>query len=436
MAKRAFGGYSTDHNDVRLCQQASAGPTGVTQQATAGTNSDTPPSGSGYWTRIEGGNNFEGSTSADYDPLGTGVNEVALGYVVQYAFLIDATLSSGQSGRIFNWDVREPDHSGAVSMILEWVYVSSTTFNLQLTYGAGRTLIGSKGSTAYNTQEPISWRVELDGTNVTLWAVENGVVSSAGGSEVTAAETRLIYTRSCDMMAQDDIGAGEYISHDTCALIEADSKFDRPDSDIIGPRANANGEGSDQGWGTTAAGGGECDAGATGAVYTQVLLTGGDALSTTAYWCENATEGDLQGAQCANVTLTKDWVGVIGVVGCQANLASKTVKTLINVSVDDGTTWWDDGSGAEVGFEMLDITWDADWRKNQGFFTRSISDRVHIGEDWENLVQADADALEFRIKGDSGNGANPRMAGAFLVLLQVSADREGSPAGVLQSTMY
>lgn len=407
MTKRAFSGLAADHNDVLFTANGAASVANVTLQATSpASNSYVPPSGAIRWYRVEGDANF-GRGTATYPPSG----EVALAYLCG-TFLIEATLGSGETGRIVGIAHRSSGGGGGDQLNIEWVRVANTTFNLRLTTGnpssGGTRTTLATGSTAYNTLEKISVRLEIDGTNLTLFAAENGDVSDESSAEITHANTKLIATKKITAYATDDIDASEYIWHDSWLLIDADSTADRPDSDVTVGRLNANGEGNDQAYGDNT----DCTAGSVTAVFGDVTLTT-DQVVTSSFWCELGGEGGAQGADLDNFTPSKTLVGVEVWGAAEASTAAKTVTTSLRLRNVSSTL---DKVNTNIGVDTF-----------QGFV--QFFDLFPSGAEWED--QTNIDAVEVAVLSNSNNGANDHWAGLIVQTYEVSDDAVVAPTFVI-----
>lgn len=413
-----------DHNDVELLVSATAAPTGATLQSTApktGGGTHNPPSGALKWTRMEGPNSI--SNSATSYPGTSGGDEMDLAYVVG-TFLINATLGANETGRICGWNMREDDQSGVVTVNLEWVRVTDGThFNLRLTTGnpasgSARTTLAT-GGTAFTTDEPISFRCEADGSNLTLFGKENGDVSSVSTAEFIHGFTKLIYSRSLSQKAFDDLGSGEYIYHDALALIEADAKADRPDSDIIVSRLNPNADGASNGYDDET-----CGVGGTEAAHADVLLSS-DAVNSAIYWCEVGGEAGAQSVLFDTFDISKQMLGIEVRSSARANVGAKTVTTTTELSDDNESSY----TTARL---TVNINWDTTFRLAYHCFEIPAS----AGEWQDQNVTTVLDAIVIKVTSNSNNGANDEWAAVVPQVYEVGSDALGQPEGVKQVVMF
>ena len=223
-----------------------------------------------------------------------------IGFCVGPFVLPSGQIAAAQTGRIIFFSAREFGGSGDVTMNLEWVGLSTTTFNLRITTGnpaSGgiRTTIKT-GTIIYSTNEKISFRIGLDGKYLVLWGKQNGDVSASGSEDFRHPYTKHIAFRRLHALAKEDLGSGEYIFFDVIDLIECDTPADRPDSDItlqtFFPTSDFT---SAQDWGDRD----DCTTSSVDGTYTDVLLDGSNNTVTdgSAHLCRQGGNGGHQGRQ-------------------------------------------------------------------------------------------------------------------------------------------
>ncbi len=401
MTRRLVNAICADHNDIQMLLGDSG--TGSTLQATSpAPNSYTPPSGAMRWIRVEGGsgNSIGGVSSGTLNPYAAD-DPIPLVYI-SFAILLDATLASGESGRILNTFL---DSGSVVTLNLEWAYVSSTTFNLRLTTGnpasgSART-IKVTGSTVFNTLEIIYGRIAIDGTNVVVHAQENDSDLSGLAVEMEYAESQAMRDdRSLGVKAFDDLDSGEYIYVDCIGMVAADSGADRPDAAWVVNRVDGDGEGSAQDYGDNV----DCSVGSTSAIYTDVLLIS-DAVHTATYWCEDGGSNGTQEQTLAAFTPAGTLAGCTIHELAQPNVGAKTVQVFTRIS-DASGTYEHETANLHQGTQWVQIT--------------ACSELTPSGGEWADL--SDLNAIVLGVRSDDGNGANDNHSAEFIQAFCIGDD--------------
>ncbi len=357
-----------------------------------------------------------------YPDLGDSDSEVALSYVAKSAFIVNATLGSGERGRIVGWRSREPDNSGAVYNFLDWKYVSGSTFNLRLTSAtsdleasayrieSGLTILAT-GSTVFDTTKMIAVLIELNGTNMILWAYQmsgvNDLVSDGGNqAEIFMPYTKLQHITHLTIFGADDLQSGtEYVYHDASALIECETIADRPDTKLRVYEFDPDGDGSAQDFGDDA------DCSGTDGVVADVIHSS-DAPDESTYVCEEGGNAGVQGFTFPNTFAPTDTVfAVEGLEWGQGNVVGKTVNTDYILGDGSGTV-----TKANTNHSLTT------WSSSHHTFPLDPS-----GDEWADIGANGMDSIIVDIDSPNTNGANNHHSMLRLIIYEtITWDQEPS----------
>ncbi len=375
--------FGPDKNDARLYLPGSTSqlPTGVSFPTTTD-DSAAPPQGD-RWMKIL-------DTASDLALQGIyDVTAKSFCWFVQRGARVRGTLTAGQTSQYLTVRV---DTDTIFS--IEWVRVSDSTFNWRLTRGGGRTLVAT-GTTAFSTDTTYTLRLQLDGTNATLWV--DG-----------AQEIRVAYTRKFNkdaVIGRETPSSGQQHYYSRLLLCHSDSESDRPDTDVeIGTLTEDGDWATEQGYGDDS----NCDPGQTGAVAADIALSS-DVVVTSSFWCEHASEADSQMVELTTFTFTvgKDILGAMQRCTGGANVGAKTVTT--QGRIHDGT------SAIEKTMHNIPGV----------IHAPQIAPAFPLAPDGGTWTQADVDGLKGGVSSDSGNGANDEWSALIFELVAVSADPPG-----------
>ncbi len=388
MVAEGLACFAPDKNDVRLYDNGltSATPTGITFPTT--TDDSAAPPDTDRWLKIT--DSFADDVVNITRPASATPSIKNFNWFCQRGARIRGTLGSGQTSRY----MRFVTDGAAIFLAIEWVYVSASTFNWRLTKASGRTLLGDSSS-AFSTDTTYALRLQLDGTNATLWV--------DGAAEIQAAFTERLSSTSGEGIAAwkpENASQQHYVSG--VLLSHSDTTADRPDTDVeIATLENTGDYATDQGYGDD----GDCNQGVTTAVAADVSLDGSAQVDTSIYWCENAGDGDKQGVEMGTATFPvgKDpMVLSVRAVG-SANIAAKTVQ--VSCVISDGSSTQDLGFANLAGISFV------------GFFQH-----FPTAPDTGAWTQTDLDALKISCDSFTTNGANDQWAAVIAEMCWVSAD--------------
>lgn len=273
---------------------------------------------------------------------------------------------------------------------------SASTFKWQARDFLGGGIIAT-GSTVYNVDTIYGFRVETDGTNMTLFVDHTQEFQTAYTPKIDSEQIAL---RNYASGARSFYFAGGLIA-------QSNASADRPNHATIETHMfEEDGTESEGGWGNHS----NCNPGSTTAVASDVALDGSDRGSLATYWCENAGDTDAETVETTTRTFTSGYTigGLTWRAIMEASLNNKSVKA--DARIYDGTN----GSNKNVSDLISNI-----WAGRQRHFLNAPD-----GASW---TQAKANSLKIGAQnaGAGNNTANTEM-GALVA--EIAACDVGDPA--------
>lgn len=324
---------------------------------------------------------------------GASITQATYGYYIQRDLLIEGTIPAGYNA-IY---VQGTTSGGSAWGIRVIRGTTSSKYQLRVSYGTSLATTLFTSSSEFDTGTKYSIRLQIDGTNWTLWV--NGTQEGQG------ARTAVFNSRG---VTASPPTASSGVEHywATGMMYDTSTESERPDHTTVETRdleVDTGGSESEAGWGDD----GDCTAGATTAAIADVAMNGSDQVDTSTYWCEHASETDAETVDTVTYTFTvSDSMGG----GCHrsvwaANVGSKTVTAAARIyNGSAGVNVTLAGLGSTTFFSRHNYFENA---PDSGAWTQSKVDSLKVG----GINQ-----------GSGANGANTQLACIIFTLGAVEFD--------------